>query len=174
MCGIWGFEGKPDLETLKEAIIKADERGGHGYGFFGITKDGREHHLRCQGRVDVDIVLQIALKCVLGIGQSRLITSSDKSLHNSQPLLSDQICLVHNGNILNHEQIFELFDYRPRTDLDSEALIPMILNGSIDVDGAVIWIDKKSMRVSAYKMNMPLFSKQSKGSKYWCSKKWQY
>lgn len=175
MCGIWGFEGKPEVRHLRAIIKRADERGGHGFGFFGITKDNRHIYHVSHGRVDIDLLVNLAKQCDVGIGHSRLVTSGDMQIMNSQPVLGDGMAVVHNGNIHNHLRIMYTLGYTPRTTLDSEALIPMIKSGNADIDGAYLAIeyDRYDHQLKSYNRTLPLVHQRHKETDYYCSKTWQ-
>jgi glucosamine 6-phosphate synthetase-like amidotransferase/phosphosugar isomerase protein len=175
MCGIWGFSGRPKAAHLKAIIKRADERGGHGFGFFGITKDNRHIYHVSHGRVDVDLLVRLACQCEIGIGHSRLVTSGDMQVMNSQPVLGDGMVVVHNGNIENHRRIMYKLGYEPRTNLDSEALIPMIKNDMADINGSYLCIsyDRYEHELKAYNKTLPLEHQRHGDTNYYCSKTWQ-
>lgn len=175
MCGIWGFEGRPARNTLKSIISKADERGGHSFGFFGITPKNEQVYLKMNGRADIELLAELALKCEIGIGHSRLATSGDLQLINSQPLLYFNVAIVHNGNIDEHEEIMARHNYSPRTKVDSEAIIPMLINDNVQVDGAFLAIkyDEYSHTLISYNQLLPLIKSNEGGTNYYCSKEWR-
>jgi glucosamine 6-phosphate synthetase-like amidotransferase/phosphosugar isomerase protein len=176
MCGIWAFNGTPSYKTLVQIICKADERGGHGYGFFGITKKNEHIYIVAHGRPDPEALAHIATDCVMAIGHSRLITGGDYQIVNSQPVLSDGLAIVHNGNIENHLAIMSRYEYTPRTTLDSEALIPLINNFNAALPEAA-WIairySKYKAQLMAYNEGLPLYTKRIKNTIYYCSKQWE-
>lgn len=178
MCGIWAFEGKPSIHHLSKMIIKADERGGHGYGFYGITKNNEHKAFYAHGRADVGLLLDVAQDCVIGIGHSRLVTSGDKQLHNAQPVLNRNIAMVHNGNVKNYKGIDKEYKYNRRTALDSESLIPLIKNEKLydsDIEGVVVYIlfkDTKHALGVYQKGDYPLFKHSQNNTNYYCSKQW--
>ena len=175
MCGIWGHEGQPNTDIIRRVAEAADERGGHGYGYYGIGRKGNHVYFVAQGRADIQKLVDLAQHCVVGIGHSRLITSGDWQLMNSQPVLGDGIAVVHNGNIKKHHQIHWKYGYKPRTTLDSEAVIPMIKNPPHVPSGAVLAIlfDKYNHRLLSYSDDLPLVSKKVRNETYYCSKKWE-
>mgnify|MGYP001599499096 CR=1 FL=1 len=175
MCGIWGFNGKPEVAHLRAIIKRADERGGHGFGFFGITKSNNHIYHVSHGRVDIDLLIGFANKCDIGIGHSRLVTSGDMQIINSQPVLGDGIAVVHNGNINDYIEIMNSLRYQPRTRLDSEALIPMIKNNATNINGAYLAIqyNRYDHKLIAYNRILPLKHQRHKETDYYCSKIWQ-
>lgn len=174
MCGIWGFEGKPDEYQLKGIITRADERGGHGYGFFGITANDQHIYHVSHGRVDVDLLVNLASRCIVGIGHSRLVTSGDMQIMNSQPVLGDGVAVVHNGNIKEYKMIMYSLGYQPRTNLDSEALIPMIKKNVAKIKGTYLAIEytKYSYKFTGYQKQLPLIHHKFISTDYYCSKEW--
>jgi glucosamine 6-phosphate synthetase-like amidotransferase/phosphosugar isomerase protein len=178
MCGVWGFDnrGTLDLTVVKEIIERADERGGHSYGIFGLKQNGDQFCYKSHGRSNSDLILNLVKDARVVIGHSRLATSGDLNLFNSQPIVTTDGVLVHNGNIPMSDLIYERYGYRPSTNNDSEALIPMILNKeSIDnIEGAFLFlkIDYTSHELIKYNSGLPLFEEQIKDVTYYCSKKW--
>lgn len=175
MCGIWAFEGKPNIREVATIIERADERGGHGYGIFGIRPDNMHIYLVAHGRPDPQELARLVSDCSLCIGHSRLITGGDYQIANSQPVLGDGIAIVHNGNIENHQAIMAELGYTPRTSLDSEALIPLIEHFRANITGAWIAIryTKYSARLMAYNDGLPLYTKRKNNTIYYCSKQWE-
>jgi glucosamine--fructose-6-phosphate aminotransferase (isomerizing) len=61
------------------------------------------------------------------IGHSRLVTNGSASLNiNNQPAFSEQISCVHNGIITNYEEIMNSLDIKPKSELDTEAILSLI------------------------------------------------
>lgn len=179
MCGIWGFNsnGKVDLTIVQEIIEKADERGGHSFGVFGLKQNGDQFCYKAQGRSDVSFLVDLVKDAKVVIGHSRLATSGDHSIFNSQPIVTLDGVLVHNGNIPFSELIYKLYDYHPVTNNDSEALIPMILDDQdvIEIDGAFLFlkIDYTSYELIKYNSGLPLYETELNEVTYYCSKKWE-
>tara|TARA_R100000808_G_C2138973_1_gene146957 strand:- start:1370 stop:1909 length:540 start_codon:yes stop_codon:yes gene_type:complete len=179
MCGIWGFENrsnKIDIAILKETIRNADERGGHAFGFYGITKAYKHILFKKEGRADVDLLTSIAKDCLVGIGQCRLATMGGRDLVDSQPLVFKDYIIVHNGNIENSNLVMSKYNYNPVTGNDTEAILPMLRNNEVNLKGAFMAIGVKYMdyRFISYNSGMPLYKKTNNGVEYYCSKKWQY
>jgi glucosamine 6-phosphate synthetase-like amidotransferase/phosphosugar isomerase protein len=176
MCGIWAFDGKPTYKTLIQIISKADERGGHGYGFFGVTKKNEHIYIVSHGRPDIEGIAMIAMDCEMAIGHSRLITGGDYQIINSQPVLGDGLAIVHNGNIEDHADIMKRYEYVPRTTLDSEALIPLIKNFNAALPQTA-WVairySKYKSQLLAYNHGLPLYTKRMNNTTYYCSKQWE-
>ena len=68
-------------------------------------------------------------KLFLGIG--RLITNDNNS---NQPFLSDNICVFHNGIVVNDQEIFEKENIKRLTNLDTEVFHALVKKYSNDID----------------------------------------
>lgn len=178
MCGIWGFnskDGKGFNEKHVEAMIKrADERGGHSYGFYGIKKNGKHIYFKEEGRAKPVLIMEMIKDCIAVIGQSRLASSASIDLFNSQPLVQSDYVVVHNGNIPNYQEIMSEANYTPYSDLDSEAIIPLLRKGALNITGSVL-----AFKISEYDFNFIYYSnclplvKLTEGEvDYYCSKQW--
>lgn len=179
MCGIWGFniEKKGFNRKWVESMIKrADERGGHSYGLYGIKSNGKHLQFKEEGRANCELILDMIKDCIAVIGQSRLASSASIDLFNTQPIIDQEYVVVHNGNIPKHKEIMWKYNYTPKTDLDSEALVPMIKKGKYDIDGAflALKIMEYDFKFLYYSNKLPLISaNDGKGGQYYCSKEWE-
>tara|TARA_Y100001972_G_C7644395_1_gene323753 strand:+ start:368 stop:925 length:558 start_codon:yes stop_codon:yes gene_type:complete len=181
MCGIWGYNTTDykslDLHWVEQIIKKADERGGHSYGVYGITKNNKHIVLKQDGRANIKTIMKLLKNCVVAIGQSRLATSGNLDLVNTQPLLVKNMVIVHNGNILDYKKIMQNYNYNPVTNLDTEALVPIIKNNDLknsNIVGSVLYLTLKeySYTLEDYCYNLPLIKKTKNNNIYYCSKKW--
>jgi glucosamine 6-phosphate synthetase-like amidotransferase/phosphosugar isomerase protein len=177
MCGIWGFSSndgsKPDLNIVKTIVELADERGGHSFGFFGLSDRSRKVYKE-SGRVNSDLISDMASSCSIAIGQSRLATFGGRGLENTQPILLDRWAIVHNGNIPEYKKIMSIVDYIPMTDVDTEVIGILLENDNYDINGVFLAIDLKSdvPRIVSHSRNLPLYVNTIKGVTYYCSKQW--
>ena len=104
MCGIFGIIGKDkhNLNYVKSLSIHAKRRGSDSSGIMSF--DG-QYSIE---RADYDILkLTSSLKLkkselFLGIG--RLITNDN---NENQPFFNDDICVFHNGIVVNDKEIFK-------------------------------------------------------------------
>jgi glucosamine 6-phosphate synthetase-like amidotransferase/phosphosugar isomerase protein len=172
MCGIWGFSGKPDPGILRQIIERAGERGGDSCGFHGYTKM-EELTYRAIGN-QADHLWTIAKDCIVGIGHARLATHGSITIRNAQPIVNEEIALVHNGVIEKHESVMEDLGYVPKTDLDSEAAIPLLLN-RMPIPGATAWIGSEADKPTLHWLSngLPIVVKKIRGTTYICSKEWE-
>jgi glucosamine--fructose-6-phosphate aminotransferase (isomerizing) len=174
MCGIWGFSGgQPDVNELMRVAELAEDRGGHSSGFFGIRPDGSQVLVKTV-KSDPEDLLYAAEECVCGIGHARLATEGAVTMHNAQPILLKDMAVVHNGTIEDHLDLMHFYEYDPHTELDSEALVPMIRNGVEPLPGAGLLIALKDYSHSFHhwSSNPALHKRLMNQVTYYCSKKW--
>lgn len=174
MCGIWGFKvfsGKPNKQIVSNIIKKADMRGGHCNGFYSIDSNSYHTFYKKHGKAEIDFMSSMVMLSDIVIGHSRLATGSDISIFNSQPILSGNKILVHNGIIKNYKDIYNDYNYIPRTDNDSEALIIMIEKNAMPDKYSYLMIEYDDVKYDLKYGNkdLPLYIKQNNGVMYFCS-----
>ena len=125
MCGIFGVITsnyiKKDL--LNKLVSQSIQRGSDSSGLYYIKND--LHYInRASYKLD-KLVEKINLNNLSFIaGHSRLITNSS---NDNQPVRRDSISVLHNGIIVNQDNIWEEIDQKPLYDIDSE-VIPSLFN----------------------------------------------
>ena len=132
MCGIVGIVGtSPVNQSLYDALQVLQHRGQDAAGIM-TCEDGRLHLRKDNGlaRDVFDNEHMIKLRGNIGIGHVRYPTAGCSSSAEAQPFYVNSpygICLAHNGNLTNADQIKEeLFREDRRhinTDSDSEILL---------------------------------------------------
>ena len=131
MCGIFGIIGKSNrnksyIKTLAEF---AKRRGSDSSGFMSFQN---EYVIE---RADFDISKLTKISKInspevfLGIG--RLITNDNDA---NQPFLSDDICVFHNGIVVNDNEIFEKENIIRKSKLDTEVFHALIEKYLMDID----------------------------------------
>lgn len=120
MCGIFGVIGtatvdKKDLETL---VQHARQRGRDSSGL--MFHDQGQYQVN---RADYDVVRllkQVSARSFDAVfGHSRLITNG---LADNQPVVRDDICVFHNGIIVNDADIWKQIGPVRRLQIDSEVI----------------------------------------------------
>jgi amidophosphoribosyltransferase len=133
MCGIVGVVAKqPVNQELYDALTMLQHRGQDAAGI--ITNEGDRLHLHKDNGLVRDVFhseeAMIRLRGNMGVGHVRYPTAGCSSTAEAQPFYTNTpfgICLSHNGNLTNAEQLkHELFVEDRRhlnTDSDSEVLL---------------------------------------------------
>jgi glutamine---fructose-6-phosphate transaminase (isomerizing) len=134
MCGIFGqfTENRIDVPLIKSLSNYARRRGvdSSGLAYFSDSyKVLREHH-------DIKTTLQNNKwkKSPIVIGHSRLVTNG---LNDNQPVVRDQLVLIHNGIIVNEDEIWSKVQVSRQFEIDSEAILAVTIDhlkgsGSLD------------------------------------------
>ena len=121
MCGIFGLISfqTVDNKKVQQLANYARQRGRDSSGL--IFFDDKKYYVE---RANYDINMLIANKnwsnSKLVMGHSRLITNG---LSDNQPVVRDGYCLIHNGIIVNDEDIWRNIDVERKFEIDSEAII---------------------------------------------------
>ncbi len=129
MCGIFGVIpilnsiDKGDFKVLSSA---ARQRGRDSSGLLFPIQSSNELEVY---RSDSDIirlrsrVMKYDTKLVCG--HSRLITNGET---DNQPVIKKDICVLHNGIIVNSREIWDAIDKEPELKVDSEVIAALALN----------------------------------------------
>lgn len=109
MCGIVGAVAQRDVSpVLLEGLKRLEYRGYDSAGIAVIDQDKQLKRIRVLGKVN-ELQQQhqaSPLKGGTGIAHTRWATHGKPSLDNAHPhICRDQVALVHNGIIENHEQL---------------------------------------------------------------------
>lgn len=140
MCGIFGIVSKNSIskKTLKILVEHSRQRGRDSSGLVYIKKD--RYKIK---RADYDIVKLLSKTNLydsnIVLGHSRLITNG---LADNQPVIRDDICVIHNGIIVNDDAIWEKLGSERRFKIDSEA-IAAIAENVLNNNGTFSDIPKK-------------------------------
>ena len=131
MCGIFGIIGNSNnnLADIKCLAEHAKRRGSDSSGV--MFYDG-EYAVE---RADYDITKLIKgitinnTEIFIGIG--RLITNDN---YVNQPFLSENICIFHNGIVVNDKEIFKSENIQRSSDLDTEVFYGLVKKYYKDID----------------------------------------
>ncbi|MBD8066014.1 glucosamine 6-phosphate synthetase [Devosia sp. PTR5] len=144
MCGIFGIISSsafPKTDLLALATF-AQQRGRDSSGLM-IFQNG-SYHIR---RADYPIVKLLPEAKIdspsLVIGHSRLITNG---LNDNQPVLREGICVLHNGIIVNHGEIWDKIGKTPTLQIDTE-VIPAIAAATLESGGSVMDIPARVLEL---------------------------
>ncbi len=133
MCGIVGIAGQtPVNQAIYDALTVLQHRGQDAAGI--ITEEaGRLHMRRANGLVR-DVFEErhmLRLRGSIGLGHVRYPTAGTASLAEAQPFYVNSpfgICLAHNGNLVNVDELKRLVTQRDRRHLNTTSDSEILLN----------------------------------------------
>lgn len=120
MCGIFGLVSNSFLskKSLNILVKHSRQRGRDSSGL--IYSENNECKVT---RADFDIKKLVQEVCLEStnfiLGHSRLITNG---LSDNQPVVKNDILLIHNGIIVNYDEIYDNHNEKKSSDLDSEVI----------------------------------------------------
>lgn len=148
MCGIVGISSSPDspetgrrqIALFRDLLIRSQSRGRESAGV--AWRNGPDEIVTAKIRGTVRTLLKnvdasgrkpLPESALLEmIGHSRLVTDGDSSLHhNNQPVIGEGEVVVHNGIITNHADLWAGTGKIPKTEVDSEVLLPLLAEARV-------------------------------------------
>ena len=133
MCGIFGNFNINDANIFYDLGKYSETRGKEASGFIAVS-DFQQKIKKFPYPFSDRIVKQNILKEKLFsdntsfIGHTRLKTHGDEEIDdNNQPVSCEDISVVHNGIIVNYQEIIKDFNLKPVGEVDSE-IIPLLTN----------------------------------------------
>ena len=129
MCGIFGGFSKTGVnpKLISKLSHRACQRGQDSSGF--IWSNGNHYEIV---RSDFPIPQTLKKKPIgvtpVFLGHSRLITNGHS---DNQPVEREGVFVIHNGIVLNTQQIWDFIGEEPRLEIDSE-VIPALANFYLD------------------------------------------
>jgi amidophosphoribosyltransferase len=133
MCGIVGIVGQgPVNQRIYDALTVLQHRGQDAAGI--ITEEDGQLHIRKRNGLVRDVFQErhvLGLKGNVGIGHVRYPTAGSASLHEAQPFYVNSpygICLGHNGNLVNTEELKALVVNDDRRHLNTTSDSEILLN----------------------------------------------
>lgn len=115
MCGIVGAVAQRDVaEILVNGLHRLEYRGYDSAGLAVVGADKQLQRLRCVGKVKAldDALNQQPIAGGTGISHTRWATHGAVEERNTHPHASENIAVVHNGIIENHEELRHLLKER--------------------------------------------------------------
>ncbi len=133
MCGIVGIVGQSAVhQSLYDALTNLQHRGQDAAGI--MTAEEGHLYLRKSNGLVRDVFQQrhmLRLRGNMGIGHVRYPTAGSASLAEAQPFYVNSpygICLAHNGNLVNAEELKRLVTQRDRRHLNTTSDTEILLN----------------------------------------------
>ncbi len=133
MCGIFGFIGADDLDSqsANTLVTHAQQRGRDSS---GMVIRGKDSYQAYRADIPIDRLLKrIPPLGNLFFGHSRLVTNGTA---DNQPVMREQIVVLHNGIIVNLEAVWEQLGKTPALGIDTE-LIPAMIASHLAEGGTV-------------------------------------
>jgi glucosamine--fructose-6-phosphate aminotransferase (isomerizing) len=134
MCGIVGAIAERDVyPILLEGLSRLEYRGYDSAGLAILDTENQLNHCKVAGKVKAlqDAILAHPLLGRKGIAHTRWATHGKPEQSNAHPIMShqDEVAVVHNGIIENHEplraRLVEL-GYTFRSETDTEVIVHLI------------------------------------------------
>ena len=125
MCGIFGTI-KNGLINKTDLKILADHARQRGRDSSGLVKYNKQCYTISRADFDITKLLDGEKERFSNfvMGHSRLITNG---LSDNQPVVRDGLCLIHNGIIVNVDEVWEAVGLKPNYQIDSEAILGVAL-----------------------------------------------
>lgn len=120
MCGIFGIISSSSINRNEFGILArhAQERGKDSSGL--ITYDGLKYQIYRADYAITKLVAQVKpYSSKLILGHSRLITNG---LSDNQPVVRDNVCVLHNGIIVNDESVWNSLKKKRELNIDTEVI----------------------------------------------------
>jgi glucosamine 6-phosphate synthetase-like amidotransferase/phosphosugar isomerase protein len=121
MCGIFGVVAKSKISQrdLKKLVNHSQQRGKDSSGFI-FLKDNTYNIYRADFKASLLFNEIKENKSKLVFGHSRLITNG---LSDNQPIIKNNIILLHNGIIVNEDEVWDQISIKRELVIDSETII---------------------------------------------------
>ena len=133
MCGIVGIVGQsPVNQRIYDALTVLQHRGQDAAGI--ITEENGLLHIRKRNGLVRDVFQErhmLGLRGNVGLGHIRYPTAGSASLYEAQPFYVNSpfgICLGHNGNLVNTEELKDLVVNHDRRHLNTTSDSEILLN----------------------------------------------
>lgn len=121
MCGIFGqISGyKINKENFDKLVKHSEQRGIDSSGLLYYTDD-KYKIARADYNIEKLLKKVKPYDCKIVLGHSRLITNG---LGDNQPVIRDNICVIHNGIIVNEKEVWDALGSSRRYQIDSEVIV---------------------------------------------------
>jgi hypothetical protein len=126
MCGIFGIVSRKnvDKKDLRVLVKHSQQRGKDSSGLIYLDKG---QYQVCRADYNIEQLLQKVRPYLspIVLGHSRLITNG---LGDNQPVVRDDIFVLHNGIIVNEKEIWDKINVERKFQIDSETIIAVTID----------------------------------------------
>ncbi len=157
-CGIFGGIGYILADKIKMLMVYNETRGGHAVGYWNPTEGLVKRAKKTPEFLEeVGNTMKDSNLC---LGHTRFGTHGSNVDKNAHPFQKDNIILIHNGVLSNHDSLAKTYGFD--WTVDSEAIPEMVLRqgykGIEEVRGSIAcaWTDGDNT-LHLYKRDNPLF-----------------
>ena len=132
MCGVFGIIGNENVvPSLLKGLLELEYRGYDSSGIATLNKDNKIELRRCVGRVEklIESVNSDELSSHIAIGHTRWATHGQVNISNAHPHKTDEVAVVHNGNIENFVELRRFLSSNGiycETDTDTEVIPKLV------------------------------------------------
>lgn len=140
MCGIFGQVAAQTInKTNLDSLVKHSEQRGKDSSGLIYLKDHRYHIARADYNIEKLLSKVKSYQSKVVLGHSRLITNG---LSDNQPVVKDNICVIHNGIIINEKEAWSKIKSERSLIIDSELIVAIALE-HLNEGGELIKIPEK-------------------------------
>jgi len=120
MCGIFGVvSDSPVNRADLEALVRHSQQRGKDSSGLVIRNDDRYVAHRADYPISRLMGQVSTTKSDVVLGHSRLITNG---LSDNQPVVRDDVVVLHNGIVVNHEAVWKSLDLKRQLEIDTEVI----------------------------------------------------
>ncbi len=144
MCGIFGqiAQDRVNKNDIKKLVKYAEQRGSDSSGLIYYDDSLYKIH---RANFDIHRLLKEIkpFKTQVLLGHSRLITNG---LIDNQPVVRDDICVIHNGIIVNEDKIWKQLNVKRKLNIDTEVIVA-IAEEYFSKGGELLALPKKILSI---------------------------
>jgi asparagine synthetase B (glutamine-hydrolysing) len=124
MCGIFGISSMTEIDA-RDLKVLAEHARQRGRDSSGLMLAQQSQYLIYRSDSDVkNLMSRVKFKGTrVALGHSRLITNG---LVDNQPVLRDDVCVIHNGIVVNDEAVWNEIDSERRQEIDTEVIAAIV------------------------------------------------
>lgn len=144
MCGIFGIVSSEGVKAKELASLAkhAEQRGRDSSGLYFFS-EGNYHIYRASFPIS-KLLRKVSLRnSNFVMGHSRLITNG---LSDNQPVYRDSVCVIHNGIVVNYEELWSKTNRKRKQEIDTEIIAALVAE-SVDSGDSVEQVAEKVLRL---------------------------